>query len=318
MHQYKLAAFLLCAVLLSIGGMSVRAAEKSLAVVGYLPEYRIAEANPRQLSALTDLIYFSLEPSKEGTLPDQPIPPDTLKKLSEIQKVSQCRILISIGGWGRSKSFPDLAADPTARKKFVTALTALCQTNGFAGIDLDWEHPKGEVQLESYRLLLSETREQFAPLGLLVTVAQASWQDLGEGVYQVVDRVHLMSYDHEFPQATMAKAKEDVERLLAWGCPARKIALGVPFYGRNKERETQTYRQLIAGRAFDATESEWKGFAFNGRRTMSEKVDYVGKKGLGGIMIWEVGQDSTEVETSLLAAINEGMERLNNSAEKGE
>ena len=79
-----------------------------------------------------------------------------------------------------------------------------------------------------------------------MTVAQASWQDLGKDVYQQADRIPLMAYDHAFPKTTYDKAAGDVERLISFGCPPQKIALGVPLYGRNRNGSARTYSELVA------------------------------------------------------------------------
>ncbi len=43
------------------------------------------------------------------------------------------------------------------------------------------------------------------------------------------------------------------DRLIHWGCPADKIASGVPFYGRNNNREARSSRALISKRQTDRT-----------------------------------------------------------------
>ena len=302
MYAHVMARLLLA---LSLLGVSVRGAEPPIAVVGYLPEYRIDRIKPDQLSALTDLIYFSIEPAKNGRLTEPLISDKVLEKLNQLRTSSSCRVLVSVGGWGKSKNFPALAAEATARKTFIDALGDFCQTNKLAGVDYDWEHPKGKDELVSYPKLISETRARFQAHGLLVTVAQASWQDLGRDIYDEVDRVHLMSYDHDFPQSTMEKAIADLDQLLGWGCPAHKITLGLPFYGRNQERETKTYHQLIADGQLKPTNNVKNGYAFNGRELISAKLEHVIQHKLGGVMIWEVGQDTTDPETSLLSVIQE-------------
>ena len=275
------------------------------AVIGYLPEYRIAAVSAQYCTPITDLIYFGLTPPADGKLPDTPIPPATLQKLHQIKRAAKCRLLVSIGGWNRSAGFPSLATDDTVRQRFVAELLTYCRNNSFDGVDYDWEHPKDKIELKAYQQLLADTKAAFGPEQLLVTVAQAEWQDLGPAVYSTVDRVHLMSYDHDFPQATFDKAKTDLERLLGWGCPAPKIALGLPFYGRDKTREAQTYSALVAGRPPDPNADIIDGFSFNNKATMAKKVNLALKQNLAGVMIWELGQDAAAKEASLLTAITD-------------
>ena len=293
------------ALAIALCPMGTRADEPGFAVIGYLPEYRIANIAPERLAPITDLVYFGLEPPADGRLSDSPIVSSVLKKLQEIKRVAKCRVLISVGGWDRSKGFSALARTDATRQRFIAGLLAYCQNNKFDGIDYDWEHPKGAKELAAYRQLLSDTAVAFHDAGLLVTVAQAGWQNLGKQAYDAVDRVHLMSYDHEFPQATFDKSKADVDRLIGWGCAPEKIAMGLPFYGRNKKREARTYRELVGERAIDPNADTIDGFAFNGRATIILKVNLAIKRNLSGIMIWELGQDASRKEASLLTTINQ-------------
>jgi hypothetical protein len=75
-----------------------------------------------------------------------------------------------------------------------------------------------------------------------------------------------MSYDHRFPQATLKKTKAGIERLSEWGCPQEKIALGVPFYGKNKAGHARSYASLAAGKMPDPKAGE-RGWGKAGERT---------------------------------------------------
>jgi chitinase len=288
--------------------------ESSFSIIGYLPEYRMEKSSPEQLGPITDLIYFGIKPPANGHLPTVPVKASIIRRLQEIKRITKCRLLICVGGWGRSTGFPSLAGNKDFRGKFISNMSGYCRANGFDGIDYDWEHPKGAKEHSAYVKLLTETAKAFNKDGLIATVAQANWQDLGKEVYSAVDRVHLMSYDHEFPQATLEKSKADIKKLLGWGCPAGKIALGLPFYGRNRNRDARTYAQLIGSRQQN-DDDIIDGFAFNGRLTIRKKVQFAQEQKLNGIMIWELGQDASANNESLLKAIHSKVEKGNPSSE---
>ena len=288
--------------------------ESSFSIIGYLPEYRVEKSSPEQLGPITDLIYFGIKPPANGHLPVTPVKTSILRRLHEIKHITKCRLLICVGGWGRSTGFPTLAGNKDFRKQFISNMSGYCRANSFDGIDYDWEHPKGAKEQSTYVELLTETAKTFNKDGLIVTVAQASWQDLGKEVYRAVDRVHFMSYDHEFPQATLGKSKTDIKKLLGWGCPAEKIALGLPFYGRNRNRDARTYAQLI-GKRQKKDADIIDGFAFNSRHTVKKKVQFAQEQKLNGIMIWELGQDASANNESLLKAIQSKVVEGNPSSE---
>ncbi|MCA9266600.1 MAG: glycoside hydrolase family 18 protein, partial [Planctomycetales bacterium] len=207
-------AFLLTLAAAICAPRGAAAVERQFVVVGYLPEYRVAEVAAGKLAPVTDLVYFGLAPPADGRIPSPPVAPQTLRKLHEIKRTANCRLLLCVGGWNRSAGFAQLVQSEAARRRFIAGLTEICRGSEFDGVDFDWEHPQGAAQVAAYARLLAETKAAFAESRLLVTVAQAEWQDLGEATYAAVDRVHLMSYDHAFPQATFAKSKADVDRLV--------------------------------------------------------------------------------------------------------
>lgn len=279
--------------------------DEPFVVVGYLPDYRLEQWS-QQTEPLTDIIFFGMSAPKDGRFNGSVIAQDQLVLLKRIKAKSHCRMLFTVGGWDKSEGFVQLAADTTLRSQFVEDTAEFCVKNGFDGVDFDWEHPEGTEQIQSLAELLTETRTVFSQRKLIVTIAQAGWQDLGSDVYKTVDRVHLMSYDHDYPQATLEKSQADVQRLINAGCPRRKIVLGLPFYGRNKARAAKIYSELQKEAAFSTNIDVVGGYAFNNSASIEKKVRYAKAEQLGGVMIWELGQDAA-VPHSLLESISKAM-----------
>ncbi|MFI4860942.1 MAG: glycoside hydrolase family 18 protein [Phycisphaerales bacterium JB063] len=277
-------------------------------VVGYLPDYRIAgvDAETYDLGPVTDLIYFGLTVPAEGTLPIDAVPAEHLARLARLKERFGCRVLLCLGGWERSRDFAQVAADPDRRAALIASLVVLCQSHGFDGVDYDWEHPSGEVQRADYARLIEQTAAGFAEHRLLVTVAQAGWQDLGPSAYAAADRIHLMCYDHAYPHATLEHARDEVARLVGWGCPPGKIALGIPFYGRNAERAARSYAQLVEGQTPAPETDELAGYAFNGPDTVTAKMQLALEHGLAGVMVWELALDAPG-DASLLKVIAQAL-----------
>lgn len=290
------------AALASIAPEAIAEPPSAFRLVGYLPWYRLKTWSASHADALTDLIYFGIQPTTRGEFPANPIDRPALEKLRDLKRVIGCRLHICVGGGDRSAGFAALVERPRRRWAFVRQLRELAQRGGFDGVDYDWEHPNGDAQLADYHRLIDETRRTWGNHGQ-VTVAQSPWRDFGRGIYDAVDRVHVMSYNHKHPHARLADAQADVERMLKFGCPRDKLVLGVPFYGRNQRGRSRTYAEIAGSAAFQAGSDLVDGFAFNSRRTLRQKTRYTLDEELAGIMIWELGQDAAEADRSLLQAI---------------
>src|SRR4051794_19540032 len=197
-----------------------------------------------------------------------------------------------------------MAADNVSRGRFVQALTQFCQDNQLDGADFDWEHPKNAAEEDAYARLLSDTKQAFRPHGWLVSVTLAAWQKLPKDGFEAADRVQVMAYDHDGRHSTFAGARADVDSVAGQGAARSKIYLGVPFYGRNvtKPDESLTYAEIVTKYHPAPDVDEVDGVYFNGIRTMQQKARYVSENHLGGLMIWELGQDTSD-DTSLLQAI---------------
>jgi hypothetical protein len=308
---------------------------RALAVVAYVPEYRTGIDWDFVAKRATDLVLFSVEPLSDGDVkPYFPIDDEGadsalvqahrarnatrgMDHLPPVAADGGVRLLLCVGGGGRSESFAAVAASPRTRAVLVANLLQIVQTKQLQGIDFDWEVPMSRKQQTDYGLLLADAATAFHAHDphLLVTVAIHAWQDLGTASYAAVDRVHLMSYDAQGGNgkdghATYAQAKTDAKRLASYGCPMGKIALGLPFYGRGISNPSLvlTYSDLVSkvGADLDPTSDvlgKDSAIGFNNVLTVQKKTKWALTHGLAGIMVWEVGQDTTDAATSLMEAI---------------
>lgn len=274
------------------------------AIVGYLPDYRTLD--PAWGRYVTDIIYFSASLRASGELDTGRLNAQTLTALREMRAAYGTRIFIAIGGWERSQSIAAVATDPALRARAVQSITAYCLEHRLDGVDFDWEFPENAAESAGYVALLAEVRQAFAPHDLRVSVALAAWQDLGDGLYTAVDRIHVMAYDHEGRHSTFEQATEAIQTFIERGAPPEKLLLGVPFYGRDVHDFSQapTYAEIVQRHHPAPDVDEAGGFYFNGITTIQQKTRYALEQQLGGVMIWELGQDMMD-DTSLLRAIDQ-------------
>lgn len=303
---------LLCLVIAAPAPAAQKSSKKRdlrFRVVGYLPDYRIEQVDPAVARQLTDVILFSVTPEASGKFSSKILEsPKSLAWFRQLRDDQRVNVMVCVGGWERSKGFAEIAAAPALRRKFAKGLADYCKDKGFAGADIDWEHPKDALEAKNYGLLLADISKAFKPSHLQLTAAMASWQTLTNEAIEAVDAIHLMSYDAKGKHSTLETAQTDVRKLLVAGVPSKKIRLGIPLYGRGiaDRDQVKTYAEILAKDPNAAESDESNGLYYNGPATIQAKIEFAREQKLGGVMIWEIGQDAP-ADASLLKVIDEAV-----------
>ena len=316
---------------------SIAVPDDSFVVAGYLPEYRLYVDLEYAGQHLTDLLLFSAEPKADGDVKLHWGDLDIRRAMALKRRNPKLRLHLTLGGGGRSSYFPNICTDSGLRRRLVNRLASLVQMYGRSGINFDWEVPQTPSQVGGYVRLLHEAHA-LLPSDLIVSVALHPGQNLGGAGYGSVDMVMLMAYDMSFGKGGVGHSDMDlmnraVKELIKEGVPKEKIILGVPGYGR-REGEVKSYAELIDDQAKQHTgeyendfdkkphsellpagfklRSEMKGFMFDSLMTAQRKTAFAKMRGLGGVFLWEVGQDKFVPGVSLI----EGMMLVGNGSKK--
>ena len=120
------------------------ATSSNLTVAAYLPEWRYEGANWVDISStVTQLILFSLEVQPTGRLGafDRLPRKELMQQAREATRAAGSKLLVCIGGNGRSAGFGPAVAKKERRARFVQSLVELCDKYDLDGIDLNWEYP---------------------------------------------------------------------------------------------------------------------------------------------------------------------------------
>ena len=279
--------------------------------------HSVAEVERIQFAKLTHINYSFVNPDAEGNLtqPD----PDVLNALVKLAHAQGVKVGLAVGGWndGITTPFETMAASPVARGRFVSGLAAMVDRYRLDGVDMDWEYPNARSSRD-FTLMMRELRSMLQPRGKMLTAAVIAMDDEhGHGgqfspeVFPLIDVLNIMAYDWQYTRdgGRQHSSYEDAERSLDYwlkrGCPREKAVLGVPFYGR---MPPVTYKELIA-RDRGAAQRDAVGTIFyNGQPTLRRKTELAWRKG-GGIMFWEISQDTSD-DTSLLTAIDGALREL--------
>jgi chitinase len=276
------------------------------------------------------------------------------------RRFPRLRVLISLEGRGA-----DFAADaqPENREAFVRSCVDLFVKGNLApgihapalfdGIDVDWEYPHGDDAV-NFEALLRELRRQMDAVrpGLTLSIAAGHSPRMYDGtdmgvIGGLVDQVGLMMYDFIGPWsettgfvAPLSSARghrggtvdSGVTAYLDSGVPARKILMGVPFYGYGWRQvladdnglfqEGQSIRgdrpySYIEGLVPKSTvyrdpdsAAPWlfdgdNFWTYEDPVSIRRKAGYALERGLGGLMVWELSEDDSSA--ALLRAAHQSL-----------
>ncbi|MBN0047760.1 cellulose binding domain-containing protein [Streptomyces actuosus] len=296
---------------------------------------------------------------------DQPLR-GNFNQLRELKaKYPHIKVLWSFGGWTWSGGFGAAAQNPAA---FAQSCYDLVEdprwADVFDGIDIDWEYPNAcglscdTSGNAAFKNLMSALRAKFGSNNLVTAAVTADGSAGGKieaadyaGAAQYVDWYNVMTYDffgawdakgptapHSpltsysgIPKAGFTTA-DAMAAYKAIGVPAKKLLIGIGFYGRGWTGVTQdapggtatgpaagTYEQgiedykvlksscpatgAVAGTAYAHCGSNW--WSYDTPATIASKMTWARNQGLGGAFFWEFSGDTSNGE--LVNAISNGL-----------
>jgi len=330
-------------------------------VAAYISTWSNWKAESIKGEYLSDLIIaFAGINQKDGYSLEMSGASTVMAKAAAIKaKYPHLKISVSVGGYG-AEGFSDMADDPNLRAAFTTDVCAWLTKYNLDGVDIDWEYPVGPSwgqsiksrpqDKQNYISLLRDTRNALDALGgengkrysLSTAVPASSWFTTANDVKaaaEITDGLKLMAYDYsgEWSGATGHNANlfrssrgnswssdDAVKAYLNAQVPAKKIILGVAFYGQAWRGVTegsypstpgfarpgkfwkspdwtaiQTYLKPDSGYTRYWDNSAKAPFLYNGDRWISytdheqirELCGYAKGKNLGGVFVWEYSHD---------------------------
>ncbi len=361
-HGWRKLALPLLVLGVLVGGAAAAAEPAGhYRIVGYVGD---AKPLPTVSANKLDVINYAfarLEPKGDVVLPS-PTADQTLATFVGLRKTNpNLKVIVSIGGWG-ADYFSDVALTDATRKHMADSAAALIEKYDIDGIDLDWEYPTlpgagishRPEDKRNFSLLLETLRARLGKLGTthggrhyLLTIAAADGEFVQgielERVGRALDWINLMTYDfhnsltpttghHAGLHLTSLAPADDragdkaVAQFLAAGVPAKKLNLGVAFYGRSftgvdpqhdglqqkyaKYQGSPSWSELVTSyidkngyvRHWDAQAQApylWNAatrtfITYEDPQSLRAKAAFVKAKGLGGVMYWEHSLDRNE------------------------
>ncbi|PON44510.1 1,4-alpha-glucan-branching enzyme [Trema orientale] len=169
------------------------------------------------------------------------------------------KAILSIGGPRSTTENPStaisvVASDPTKRAAFINSTIDEAQRYGFDGLDLAWEFPETQVDMDHMATLFEEWRSRVddRQAELLLTASVYFASEIPRGSQSItypadsinlnLDFVNLILYDytpttgaHAQFHANQAYTGSGDRGITSWsnaGVPANKLVMGIPFFGK--------------------------------------------------------------------------------------
>ncbi|QZT38986.1 T9SS type A sorting domain-containing protein [Halosquirtibacter xylanolyticus] len=310
-------------------------------IVGYIPSYRMGKFNPNQLDYLSDIIVFSIFPDPitgkigiHSTVKGKAIyknikggkglkQVDLEKVITESQKRG-VKVHICVGGGDYSIPFRELVKN-NKESQLAKDLALFCENYDIDGVDIDWEFPKNYDDYLKMKQLLTVLHTTLSPDKISLSAAFANNRTsqpysikVAKDCAHMLEMINVMGYVDTFNGVKIAK---DVF-VNYCKIPREKVIAGVPFYTcgpRKRPTRGVPYEKLLTlakdasvtvSPAQNSVRIGTLNYVYNGVERLKDKAKYSIKE-LGGLMIWELGQDVSPLDDkySLLRAIHSEMSK---------
>jgi len=297
-------------------------------VVGYMPSYRDPEAVPDQKFRMCNVINYAFAAvSANGDL--SIANPARLVVVAEKARRNGAKVFLSING--TPTNWAQMSASTVTRLSFIRQIMNTLRTYNLHGVDIDWEFPStADGTAATFTALMKELGDSCHVnaayyLSAAITAGKypgafrdAISTDLLQG--DKVDFFNIMAYD-DFSTTIPYRHHSDLAlaqtSLNYWintrGMPRQRAVLGLPAYGRpsgiTQTGTTLTYAAILTQNGSPLADSATvsvTGFNaytvyYNGQPTIKRKAK-LAQTLASGIMLWEKGQDSHDVNSLLKAA----------------
>jgi len=295
---------------------------KTARVVGYLSTDNFSKMSSVQFCKLTHLNLSFANPDNTGNLIFEGDIDAVIKHVKIINP--NIKISVSVAGGvisaEQAANWSLLIDKPENRPDFIKKIISFVDIHKLDGVDVDLEW---DAVTTGYSGFVIELKNALKSKNKLITAAlpnNTRFINISNEALNAFDFINIMAYDMTGPWApekpgqhsSFSDAKLGID---FWNklqnIPKDKLTLGVPFYGYNftdPVATSATYAQIVsAGKQF-ADQDELGKIYYNGRPTIEQKVQLASET-TGGIMIWEIAQDSFD-EYSLLDVIHKKYTKL--------
>jgi hypothetical protein len=268
----------------------------TLRVVAYLPNYSgsyAAWAKSIDFHKMTHLnLAFATATTSNGW--DLGAADGDVKALVDAAHAAGVKVIASLGGGGGDQSVIARFKDAANVPPLVASLDQLVAAHNLDGVDLDIED--GNHLGADYSTFVSAIIATLRPERKLVTAAVAQYLQgsMSDATLHSFDFVNVMIYSN-YNDSVSAMSYYANDKAV----PKQRITLGAGFFGTDRSSNEYAYKDIIAadGSAWSKDQATVNNNVVNytGMASMKKLAEY--SRGFGGIMFWELSEDTTDAHS---------------------
>jgi chitinase len=298
-------------------GPDIYVEDPGFKVVGYLAARGFDEIDNLELNKLTYLNLAFGNPDKDGNL--------IFSRNTDVKPVVEkgheagLKVFVSLAGGGR----PDTTIwksvlTPQMRPVFIKGILDYVEKNDLDGVDVDIEGNLLPHIGDLYTPFVLELKKALHAKGKGITSALGAvrtHEAVTQKSLEAYDFINVMVYDKTGiwrpnnigPHSPFSYAEDAIK---FWtedkNIPAKKIILGVPFYGFDFTPPARyiDYKEIIKDNPVLAYQDSVGLRHYNGIPMIVRKTE-LAKEKLGGVMIWEISCDTLNSDLSLMRALDQ-------------
>ena len=262
-------------------------------VVAYLPNYSGSYATWAKTINFSQMTHLNLAFATATTANgwDMGASDSDVAALVKAAHAAGVKVIASLGGGGGDQTVIAQYKNAGNVPALVTSLDSFVSSHDFDGVDVDIEDPSNLGG--DYTTFVSAVVAKLRPEGKLVTAAVAQYlQDsMQDATLHTFDFVNVMIYSSYSDSVSAMTYYVNTK-----GVPAKLVTLGAGFFGTDSSGNEYAYSQIIAADPnawnYDQTQVNGQTVSYTGMASMKTLADY--SKGFGGIMFWELSEDTTD------------------------
>lgn len=309
-------------------------------VIGYFPSYRSVTEYPDVTFKMCNVVCYAFANINTSSTIDI-ASPSVFSALYTKAKANGSKVFLSVNA--SSENFKTMGQSASNRLVFINDIMAKLRQYALDGVDLDYEYPKTTDGTDTMFALLTKQLSDSLHVDSKYYLSAAITPGLYAGnirdgikteTFNYIDLFNIMVYDDftteaAYPYKQHSPYSMAVTCLNYWintrGMPQQKAVLGIPAYGRNSgaKQIAASYKTILStgtqlgptpinlsdsATLTNATTGATYTTYYNGINTVKRKTDYA-KLNAGGIMFWEIAQDTPGDANSLIRAANEALGR---------